>query len=262
MGILDKLKAIVGLSPESASSDAVEPVVETKPVFDIPAELPRIAVTDAKGMDAFFPEGSARDTTEMPATASEQLDLLLNQEGKPIESIRYLSQNMEQKTAMEWAAQSVEVVEASLPQAEKDALAAGKAAMAEPSPENIALAESSAKAPEMMGPGAWMAMASSAQEGAAKVNTGDLFAQAIAGAVMLAASLTLPDTELPEKPEIAEMPKPPEIPELDMMEMPSFKPPEIPLVEAPVLSVEEQNEAMTACKPFIDIALQLSAQPA
>ena len=70
--------------------------------------------------------------TEMPKTASEQLDLLLNQEGKPIESIRYLSQNMEQKTAMDWAAQSVDVVEEFLPQAEKDALAAGKAAMVEP----------------------------------------------------------------------------------------------------------------------------------
>lgn len=280
MSILGKLKKITGLS-QKAAQPAAEPVVATKPVFEIPTQLPRLAAADAEGIAAFFPEGIPQNTTEiasvatvpgdsprptkagvieMPTTAPEQLDLLLNQEGKPIESIHYLSQGMEQKTAMDWAAQSVDVVEASLPQVEKDALAAGKAAMVDPSPENIALAESTAKASEPMGPGAWMAMAAAtpATQGA---NNAGLFAQSIAGAVMLSAALTLPDTELPEKPEMPEAPEMPEIPEMDMMEMPAFEPPEIPLVEAPVLSQQEQNEAMVAYKPFIDNALKLAAQP-
>ena len=253
MSLFEKLKKLTGLSP--ASETVAAPEADNTPKFEIPAELPRLSAADAEGMAAFFPEHSSAD---LATTAPEQLHQLLNQDPKPIESMRYLAQNLDRETAMYWTVQSVEQVEPSLPEADKKAFAAAKFAIADPSPEHLAAAESSAKAGEIMGPGAWAAIAAVAQTAAEGGSSEDIFAEAVAGAVMLAAAYTQSKVELPTKLELPEPVEAP-APEMDMMAMPQLVVQAIPAVEAPVLDAEELNQAMALYKPFIDNALQLAA---
>ncbi len=130
------------------------------------------------------------------------------------EAVKLIAYGLPEREAVWWLCQSARVVEASLNQAEKDALAAAEAWVKDPSPENKLAAGETADETEMMGPGSWAAQAAAWSTHPAPYTpkgtipltpagpTDGLTAPAVAGGILLAGGLVgkpaMPEVQIPD----------------------------------------------------------------
>lgn len=237
---LKTVGSALGLAPEA-------------PEFVVPETLPKIPAKTAAelvakaGLDV--PPGAANPATQTPA---QFLSEKLNTEQDMLGATQALAHGLPEKDGLQWAADSAKLVEAKLPPAQKEALAAAQAFNANPS---LAARDSAAAAADkagLHGPGGLAAKAVSFANvaGAPAIEGGDKVLPAlVAGTVVIAASLS-PRSAKP-------LPETPAAPKLDLPAADLPKKPLAPVRPAP--GSPEAIKTASTFKPFIDRGLKLAA---
>jgi hypothetical protein len=189
---------------------------ETKQGFNVPEMLPKLGAKN--GQDLLRRGGfQALPSKSDPAMQSpaEFLRTALNERQEVIPTTNALAQSLPEKERLQWAIDSCEMVKDQLPESEQNALVAAKEYFADPSPAKQELARCAADQTDFKGPAGWTAKAASlaslssqavpitaAKEvlESPKFRGPDVVGQCVAGAVMLAATLSAIKDKRKEKP--------------------------------------------------------------
>lgn len=163
--------------------------------------LTKVAVDLAiKICNCYKIDDSVKPCLDEKMSPSQFLELLLKNQFYP-EAVRFLAHGLPKREAVWWAYVCAEQTEKEINQPEiKDALEATKAWVYQPNEETRRIAEKAAEKSELKSAASWAAMAAFWSSGSITPPTSPpvmaneyLTAQAVSGAVMLAASLYHPE---------------------------------------------------------------------
>lgn len=230
----------------------------------IPTLTKIAAPTAAEVCENFTPQPSAQSLLTPEQTPTQLLETL--QENKmSTDSINLLAHGMPEQEAVGWACRSTETVADKLGPADTGALEAAQAWVADPCEETMEAAASAASATDYQSPAAWAAQGAAWSPEASGVPASDLAVpagltgKAVAGSVMIAAAMSVPETPEVTVPEIS-APELPEVPSLDLQAPDlAIQAPEVPEVPCLEMTPEQQAQVAEIHQPYIDTGIEIAS---
>lgn len=261
-------------------------------MITIPMSLPAVAGVDLAALAEGIPMSpSAAGLLEEGMGVPEYLQVLQEHQLAP-DAVKTLASALPQQQGVSWAATSCDVVKQGLDEADLAAVTAAAAWAGNPSPEAAEEAASAASGLGSNSPAFWAAQAAVFSQAVVLTRAAmskdmskdaALTGQAVAGAVMLAAGMSVTPNMAKPQPEVPmpsfSMPELPQlgIPELPIPELPSVSipgleglPPKLPsqLPEWQAMVAPMQDlpagalpDTWAACEPFLEAGIELAQSP-